>query len=284
MNFHDFDWPSLQKDFNSKENLQHRIVYTKTFSSSEKDLIKLQWAEKMIETQKHIVFFDFLQSLKPSILNVVKKPFVKAKKNTVVQASHPPLEALMVKGKDDTVVIASPFKTTKNDPAHSETRKIIEQTNFVNQSMNIGQQLDRMEEKIDHTKNIEKPFQKSLAIKEVEKPLIYLPKERKGTGLKNNSQKNLERIEEMLLEISLRKTSHSPEVSSSTINNACVISHGKGNETFIDEAKSFESDPEDSNSSATSDIKILEENFGQIDVSPKLQIIFKTNPINLIKN
>jgi hypothetical protein len=48
--------------------------------------------------------------------------------------------------------------------------------------------------------------------------------------------------------------------------------------------KSSESDPEDSNSSTTSDIKILEETFGQIDVSPKLQIIFKTNPINLIKN
>jgi hypothetical protein len=31
MYFHDFDWPSLQKDFNSKENLSHRIVYTKTF-------------------------------------------------------------------------------------------------------------------------------------------------------------------------------------------------------------------------------------------------------------
>jgi len=33
--------------------------------------------------------------------------------------------------------------------------------------------------------------QKPLAIKEIENPLISLPEERKGTGLKTNSKKNL---------------------------------------------------------------------------------------------
>jgi hypothetical protein len=71
--------------------------------------------------------------------------------------------------------------------------------------------------------------QKPLAIKEIENPLISLPEERKGTGLKTNSQKNLEKIKELLLEISLRKTSPSPEATSSTVNNACAIKHSKGN-------------------------------------------------------
>jgi len=56
------------------------------------------------------------------------------------------VETLRVKGKDDTIVIASPYKASKNDTTHSETRKIIEQNNFANQSLHIiGQQLDRIE-------------------------------------------------------------------------------------------------------------------------------------------
>jgi hypothetical protein len=66
--------------------------------------------------------------------------------------------------------------------------------------------------------------------------LISLPKERKGISLKTNSQKNLERIEEMLLEISLhkaaRETAPVPKASSSnissSINKACAINHDKG--------------------------------------------------------
>jgi hypothetical protein len=71
----------------------------------------------------------------------------------------------------------------------------------------------------------------------------------------------------MLLEISLHKTSPSPEVTSSTVNNVCAIKHSKGNEVFIDESDdSEEFYYEGSNSSTNSDIKIFEENFGQIDV------------------
>jgi hypothetical protein len=103
--------------------------------------------------------------------------------------------------------------------------------------------------------------------------------------LKTNSQKNLEKIEEMLLEISLRKTSSTPEASSSTINNACVINHDKGKDVFIDGSNdSKESGLDESNSSTSNDIKILEEKFGKIGVSPKLQRIFKTIPVNLTKN
>jgi len=119
-----------------------------------------------------------------NVLNVVKKSFVLAKDKTVVKASHPSIKTLRVKGKDDIVVIASPFKVTKNDTTHSETRKIIEQNNFVNQSLHIiGQQLDRIEENVDSNKTVQKPI--PLAVKkDVEKPLISLPEERKGISLK----------------------------------------------------------------------------------------------------
>jgi len=50
--------------------------------------------EKMLEEQRHTLFFDFLQKVKPDVLNVVKKPFVLAEDNTVVKASHPHVETL----------------------------------------------------------------------------------------------------------------------------------------------------------------------------------------------
>jgi len=63
-----------------------------------------------LKSRDILCFFDFLQKVKPGVLNVVKKPFVLVEDNTVVKASHPPVETLRVKGKDDTIVIASPYK------------------------------------------------------------------------------------------------------------------------------------------------------------------------------
>jgi hypothetical protein len=60
MGFNDLDWPSLEKDFQSEENRQKRIIYFKSFSQKEQDLIKIQWVEKMLEEQRHTLFFDFL--------------------------------------------------------------------------------------------------------------------------------------------------------------------------------------------------------------------------------
>jgi hypothetical protein len=82
---------------------------------------------------------------------LLKKPFVKSDK-TIIKASHPPLDNLLIDCKG-VLVKASPFKTTRDDlayPVYSKTKKIIEQNNFVNQSPHtIGQQLDRIEENID---------------------------------------------------------------------------------------------------------------------------------------
>jgi hypothetical protein len=85
----------------------------------------------------------------------------------------------------------SPFKSA-NDVPH-ESRKIIEQNNFVNQSLHtIGQQLDRIEEKI-----ISPTFLKS------ERPLISLPKKRKSLDSKINSQKNIEKFEKKFSDLKI---------------------------------------------------------------------------------
>jgi hypothetical protein len=120
----------LQKDFSSKKNRDLWHTYRARFSARERDLIKVQWIEKMIEFQKHILFFDFLQKHFPSdnVLNVVKKNFVKEDK-TVVKSSHPPLENILI-GCNGVTAKGFPFKSANDVPP--ENMKIIEQNNFVN--------------------------------------------------------------------------------------------------------------------------------------------------------
>jgi hypothetical protein len=76
---------SIAKNFSSKKNKDLWHAYRAKFSERERDLIKVQWTRKMIESQKHILFFDFLQKHFPSnnVLNVVKKNFVKEDKTVV---------------------------------------------------------------------------------------------------------------------------------------------------------------------------------------------------------
>ena len=108
-------------------------------------------------------------------MSVIKKSnFVKEEK-TIVRSSHPPLETVLITCKkidvkaspfkiaDDQTPKASPFKIADNQ---TPIISIIEQNNFTNESLHIiGQQLDRIEEKI-----VEKtPVSKS------KRPLIDLP-------------------------------------------------------------------------------------------------------------
>ena len=71
---------------------------------------------------------------------------------------------------------------------------LIEQNNFTNQSLHIiGQQIDRIEEKI-----VENPvFEKSVSIK-TEKPLIDLPSQREKVMFKTSQSKTLEIVRKML--------------------------------------------------------------------------------------
>jgi hypothetical protein len=243
----------LQKYFSSKKNRDLRHAYHASFSERERDLIKVQCTRKMIESQKHILFFDFLQKHFPSdnVLNVVKKNFVKEDK-TVVKFSHPPLENILIDYNGVTVK-GSSFKSTTDVPPNN--RKIIEQNNFVNQSLHtIGQQLDRIEEKISPTST------------KIEKPLILLSKKRKSLGLKPKSQKNIKKIEEMLSELKISQASSSKTSTS--------IFQQFSNSNSIS-----------SHDSTDSDIRVLENKFGKTDLVPKLQRIFdNSKPFNIAKN
>ena len=102
----------------------------------------------------------------------MSKRILLKKTKTIVKSSNPPLENIFIDCNGVTV---------KGSP---ESRKIIKQKNFVNQSLyTIGQQLDCIEDKISHTSI------------QIEKPLISLYEKRKSLGLKTNSQKNIAKIE-----------------------------------------------------------------------------------------
>ena len=107
--------------------------------------------------EKTYFVFDFLENhyvskdeVLKQHLNVIKRSnFVKEDK-IIVRSSHPPLETVLITCQNSqnqkTEVKASPFKIA--DP-QTPVISIIEQNNFTNESLHvIGQQLDRIEEKI----------------------------------------------------------------------------------------------------------------------------------------
>jgi hypothetical protein len=252
--FDQIDWIALHKEFSSKENQILRHAYRAKFSEKERDQIKVQWTEKMIASRKHILFFDFLQKYFPldyNTLNVVKKKFTKEDKS-VVNASHPPLENILIDVKGVSVK-ASPFKMPKND-CPDDSRAIIEQNNFVNQSLHtIGQQLDRIEEKFSYASP-------------KEDPLISLPDNRKSLGLKPKSTKTMEKIEELLSDLKISQASSSMKMIS-------PLSYLLA-----------DSDSSTSSSSTDADIKLLEETFGK-DLEPKVQRIYdKSKSVGFTKN
>ena len=122
-----------------------------------------------------------------------------------------------------TEVKATPFKI-----ADDQTRitSIIEQNNFTNEFLHIiGQQLDRIEEKI--VDSIEKPGSEKSVFVKTEKPLIDLPSQREKVMLKTSKSKMLEVIDKMLsdLKVKTKGTSRST---------ACTISKN-GKEIVSDE-------------------------------------------------
>ena len=153
------------------------------------------------------MFFDFLENyyvskdeVSQNHLNVIKKSnFVKEDK-TIVRSTHPPLETFLVKCKR-TEVKASPFKIAdEQTPIHS----IIEQNNFTNESLHvIGQQLNRIEEKIVETTAASKP----------KKPLIDLPSQREKVKFKTSQAKNLDIVEKMLSNLKVKTEGTSTSVA-----------------------------------------------------------------------
>ncbi|KAG7964133.1 hypothetical protein I3843_09G153500, partial [Carya illinoinensis] len=196
--------------------------------------------------------------------------FTKEEDRKVVKASHPPLETILVsvKGKE---VRASPFKISDSGPnenVFAETKKIIEQKNFVNQTLHtIGQQLDRIED------IVEKPALK----KTIEKPLIVLPADRSKIhfGVTNTMAK----LDQMLTEVKQEKPS-------------CSVLDRDGPEVNFDDSFSlhnWNSDDNDSlsDNSLVQKIDLLEKEFQGLQVEkPELARIYSRDikPIGLTKN
>ncbi|KAL4616185.1 hypothetical protein ACB092_07G180400 [Castanea dentata] len=119
--------------------------------------------------------------------------------------NHPPLETVLITCKSDkesTEVKASHFKIADDK---TPVFAIIEQNNFTNESLHIiGQQLDRIEEKIDDKPAVSKP----------EKPLIDLPINSQGS--------TVEKIEKMLADLKVKT-----EQTSTSRSAACAISRNE---------------------------------------------------------
>ena len=192
----------------------------------------------MNQWKKHILFFDFLENhyvskdeVSKQHLNVIKKSnFVKLDK-TIIRSSHPPLEPILITTKKDEVtkeeLKASPFKIADNK---TPIVSLIEQNNFTNESLHvIGQQLDRIEEKvIDKTTSIEKSISEKHVFVKTEEPLINLPSHDKNFKFKTSQSKTLEIVEKMLSDLKVKTEG----TSRSTV---CTILR-TGNEIVSDES------------------------------------------------
>ena len=99
----EIDMVSLYNEFMLSKNQNKRKYFQNNFAQSEKNYVKRKWLEKMNQSKKHILFFDFLENHyvskdETSIqhLNVIKKSnFVKANK-IIVRSSHLPLETVLI--------------------------------------------------------------------------------------------------------------------------------------------------------------------------------------------
>ena len=102
-----------------------------------------------------------------------------------------------------TEVKTTPFKIADDQ---TPIISIIQQNNFINESLHvIGQQLDRIEEKIvERTVSIEKPASEKSVLVKTEKPLIDLPSQREKVMFKTSQSKLLEVVDKMLSDLKVK--------------------------------------------------------------------------------
>ena len=225
----------LYDEFMLSKNRTKRKYFQDNFAQSEKNRVKRKWLEKMNQLKKHILFFDFLENhyvsndeVSKQHLNVIKKSnFVKTADKTIIKSNHPPLEKVLITCQDQkTEVKASPFKIADDQ---TPITSIIKQNNFTNESLHvIGQQLDRIEEKIvERTVSVEKPtFEKFVSVK-TKKPSIDLPNQREKVMFKTYQSKTLEVVEKMFSDLKVKTEDTSRSA-------ACTISKN-GKEIVSDE-------------------------------------------------
>jgi hypothetical protein len=166
----EIDFKILENDFDSEANLERRKAYKERFNLEQKKEILSHFKKHISEIEMNISYFDFVDEFYPienKVQTISKEKWVK-EDNTVVYSSHPPQETIVFQHRTTTVK-ASPFKVASEN---TDVKKVIEQANYTNQYLNsIGNQLDKIEEKLDNKplpKEKHKPFKQ-------EKPIIKFP-------------------------------------------------------------------------------------------------------------
>ena len=263
----------LYDEFMLSKNKTKRKYFQNNFAQSEKNHVKRKWLEKMNQLKKHILFFDFLENhyvsndeVSQKHLNVIKKSnFVKAANKTIVRSSHPPLETVLITCQDQKMEVkATSFKIADDE---TPITSIVEQNNFTNESLHvIGQQLDRIEEKIvERTVSIEKPVSGKSAFVKTEKPLIDLPSQREKVMLKTSQSKMLEVVDKMLSDLKVKTTGTSRSA-------ACTISKN-GKEIVSDE---------NANSDTVSSVSV--KNIFDDDLPEIKRFVRNLKPMSFTKN
>jgi len=210
------DFNRLNEDFISEANLERRKTYKERFNLKQKKEILSHFKKHISQIKTEIPYFDFVDEFYPienKVQAISKEVWVK-EDNTIVSSSHPPQETIVFKHRTTTVK-ASPFKVASET---TDVKKVIEQNNYTNQYLNsIGNQLDKIEEKLDNkhlSKEKHKPFKQ-------EKPIIKFPELKPGTSLKVKKNKSsVEKVEEMIKD--LVKTKQEQPSSSNTVSVANI--------------------------------------------------------------
>ena len=144
----------LNNEMMSLKNVDKLIEYRNTHTKEEKLDIYNKWKEMMIDTETNIQFFYFVEKYYPKIKwlkTLTKEKFIKTD-GTITVASHPPAKNIKFNHRNN-LIVASSFKTPTKD---SKVNKIIEQSNYTNESLiMIGKQLDEIEIKINNSKCLE---------------------------------------------------------------------------------------------------------------------------------
>ena len=252
----------FNSEFDYEKNKDKRDKHSKSHTKEEKKYIFNKWKIVMQDVRINIHFFEFVENYYPNLknLNVLTTSKWTKLDKTSVESSHPPKKNILIKVGND-LVKASLFKQPPPKiPEKDEQRKIIEQNNYTNKCLNIiGDQLDKIENKIDSINNKQTPDK-------IETPLIKTQELKLGLSLKTSKTKTSEKVDQMLKELTKIKTEKG---ASSTVN---VLY--KNDEITVKTCSS--------SSETTSDEEIhkLEKAFG------KLQRLTnkKQNPMSFTKN
>ncbi|CAL2257670.1 unnamed protein product [Prunus armeniaca] len=256
----EINWKCLNSHLKSPENQHRRDNYHQACPDNEsRQRIFNEWKDYMRSAKVEIFYLDFVESrYMSSKLKTLTKEKWKLIDRSVVEASHPPVDTIIINHRN-TPILASPFKTYEND---DESKRLIEQKNYTNQSLIvIGKQLDTIETKID---KISSPEIKSKT--KVEKPIVQFQDLQSSPTLK--IKPTMKKIEEMLEQLTPSKAEKSDL------------------KTLDSFANPSESEPETTNYE-TSNISKIENAFRnlEVQVEPKVKKLEKhISPTSLTKN